>query len=306
MSAVIPATPRGVAYSCEAAMELELAARVADDDEISLAAKVADDADSAVTYYSVGILADQEDLAARAVELLGSRGLRLTYHPIDMDLGGNDPLDDLTVKRMRQRAEELDAPWVTVDLAQWVKRGEPLINNLVPMPLIREAVDWVVPRIQRLQDEIGRPLAVENAPYPFMVGDCDILQLMTEIVDRAGCLATLDIGHLYGLRRQQHSELVKPSDADFCWDRVVEVHIAGNFDRTLPSGEFLFEDYHTYRVSPQVWELAEELVPRAAGVRALMAECEYMPHDDLVASINQISAAVHRWFGTEPGQGGQR
>lgn len=58
-------------------------------------------------------------------------------------------------------------------------------------------------RIKHAQDVIGRPLTIENAPYPFVVGDRDILTLMTRIAERADCLMTIDVGHLYGLRVQR-------------------------------------------------------------------------------------------------------
>lgn len=284
---------RGVAYSCEASTELELAVQVADTVGV---ARADDPSASGLRYYSVGVISDQQDLVEQAITHLAGRGLRLTYHPIDLDVCGQDPLDPAVLRAVRDRADELDTPWITVDLAMWVKGGEVLVNNLVPMPLIKEAVDWTVPRIQQIQEVVGRPVAVENPPYPFMIGDRDILPLMAEIVERAGCLATFDVGHLYGLRRQQHRPLVQDADDDFCWDRVVEVHIAGNFDRVLASGEVLFEDYHTFTVSPEVWQLAELLVPRAHAARAVMAECELMPPADLIQSVYDIGAALQRWF----------
>lgn len=290
---------RGVEFSCEASTEIDLAIDIAQSVGVRGGVVGTENAGANLRYYSVGIISDQTDLAAQAVERLASLGLRLTYHPIDLDVCGSDPLDRRVLRQIRDRAEEINAPWLTVDLAMWTKGGEVLINNLVPMPLIPDSIPWAVDRIKEIQDIVQRPLAVENAPYPFMVGELDVLPLMAEIVDRADCLATLDVGHLYGLRTQQQRPLVQTSDGDFCWDRVVEIHIAGNFDRVLTSGGVLFEDYHTFRASPEVWELAEQLVPRAKNVRALMAECELMPRDDLIASVLDIDAALDRWFPVE-------
>ncbi|WP_322749970.1 MULTISPECIES: DUF692 family multinuclear iron-containing protein [unclassified Frankia] len=294
---------RGVEFSCEASTELDLAAAAADDAAARLAASVADGSAAPVRYYSLGILSDQADLAQHAQEVLGGRGLALTLHPMDLDLAGTDPLDISVLRALRDRARELDAAWVTTDLAMWVRGGEALINNLVPMPLVPEAVDWCVPRICRAQDVIDRPIVIGNAPYPFIVGNTDVLPLMAEIVERTGCLATIDIGHLYGLRRQQGRPLEQPGDDSFCWDHVVEVHLAGLVERVLPGGERVFEDFHTVTISPGVWELAARLVPRARNLRALMAECELMPRADLVHTICRLASALPRWLpGEDPPQ----
>lgn len=274
---------RAAAYSCEASTDLELAR------------DVAEGAKGRAGYYSVGIISDQQDLAAQARSLLDPFGIRCLFHPIDMDLSGTDPLDERLLRDLHARADELDAPWVTSDLAMWTRNGEILVNNLVPMPLIAESVDWCARRISAFQDAIGRPVAIENPPYPFIIGDEDVLVLMAGIVERTGCLACIDVGHLYGLRRQRGMEPVQPSDDDFCWEAVVEVHLAGSHEREI-SGVPLFEDYHPWPVSAPVLALADELVPRAINVRAVVAEAEFMPFDQLVTSIVQIDSALNRWF----------
>ncbi|WP_239333462.1 DUF692 family multinuclear iron-containing protein [Frankia sp. CiP3] len=288
--------PRGVEFSCEASTELDLAAAVADDVAARLAAVVAAGSAAPVRYYSLGILSDQADLAQYAQELLGGRGLALTLHPMDLDLAGTEPLDTAVLRALRRRAHELDVAWVTTDLAMWVRGGEALINNLLPMPLVPEAVDWCVSRVRQAQDVIDRPIAIGNAPYPFVVGNADILELLADIVERSGALVTIDVGHLYGLRRQQGRPLEQPADDSFCWERVVEIRLAGLVERILPGGERVFEDFHTVPVSPGVWELAARLVPRARNLRALMAECELMPRAELVRTICQLASALPRWL----------
>ena len=274
---------RAAAYSCEATTDLDLARAVAE-------------ATGGVAgYYSVGIISDQQDLAASARALLDPLAVRCLFHPIDMDLAGTDPLDRRLLRRLRDRADELDAPWVTSDLAMWTWRGEVLVNNLVPMPLLAESVDWCASRVSAFQDAIGRPVAIENPPYPFIIGDDDILVLMSQIVDRTGCLACLDVGHLYGLRRQRGVDLLAPSDGDFCWEAVVEVHLAGSHERRVDDVA-LFEDYHPWPVSEAVFALADQLIPKATNVRAVVAEAEFMPLEPLVASIRRIDGALNRWF----------
>lgn len=153
-----PPGVHGVCFSCDSITDMDVA-------ELT-AREVGSDA----TWFSVGILADDQELALRSTEFCRRHGLHALFHPLDLDICGTDPLDDRLLRALGERAAELDSPWLNIDLAMWVRDGETLLESLVPMPLVDEAVDWAVDRIKHAQDVIGRPLTIENAPYPSSSG----------------------------------------------------------------------------------------------------------------------------------------
>ncbi|GAA4666383.1 multinuclear nonheme iron-dependent oxidase [Streptomyces youssoufiensis] len=280
-----PPASRGVCFSCDAAVGLEVAEAVAE--RVS----------SAASWFSVGILSSDRELARRWADFCRRRGLRPLFHPLDLDVCGTDTLDEAVLHALGERATELGSPWLNIDLAMWVRQGEALLESLVPMPLVDEAVDWAVERIRHAQAVIGRPITIENAPYPFVVGDTDILTLMSRIAERADCLMTLDVGHLYGLRVQRGQPALLPSDADVAWDRVVEAHMSGTFTRDFPGGVKVVDDKHDWPVVDEVWELAGQLLPRAPNLRSVMVEAEGMGADELATSVLRFAAATERWWG---------
>lgn len=279
-----PPGVHGICFSCDSIKDMDIAEQTATR------------LGSTATWYSVGVLATDQELALRCAEFCRRHGLHALFHPLDLDVCGTDPLDDRLLRLLGQRADELNSPWLNIDLAMWVREGETLLESLVPMPLVDEAVDWAVDRIKHAQDVIGRPLTIENAPYPFVVGDRDILTLMTRIAERADCLMTIDVGHLYGLRVQRGLPPVLPSDDDIAWDRVVEAHMSGTFVRRFEGGVRLVDDKHDWPVSDEVWELADALLPRAPHLRSVMAEAEGMTADELTDSVRRFARRADHWW----------
>lgn len=276
---------RGASFSCDAARGL------------STAQEAARKAGGAAMWYSVGILSGDRELAETFGGFCRDYALRPLFHPIDLDLSGTDPLDMAQVRLLADRAREIGAPWLNADLAMWRRGGEALLESLVPMPLVPESIPWAADRVKRAQDVLQKPIAIENAPYPWPMGDGDILQMMSAIAEEADCLMTVDVGHLYSLRVRQDAPLVRSSDADVAWDRVVESHMSGSFTRHRPEGGVIVDDKHDRPVAPEVLALARQLLPRARNLRSVMAEGEGLDSDRLAKSVREFSSGMGVWWG---------
>jgi uncharacterized protein (UPF0276 family) len=282
-----PATVRGASFSCDPVNDMSVAEAVAK--------RVGD----AATWYSIGVLSENEALAREFIEFCDRHGFRRLFHAIDLDVCGTDPLDLEVLRNQAARAKQIDPPWVNIDLAMWVRRNEPLLEGMIPMPLVPESVPWAVDRIKQVQDVLQRPISIENGPYPFMIGDGDILELMHEIAAQADCLIALDIGHLHGLRVQQRRALLDERDESYDWSRVVEVHMSGSFVDTLPDGEIGVADRHDMEVHPDVFGLFERVLPLLNNVRAVMCEAEGLPAEQLARSVIRVAATLERHWGEQ-------
>lgn len=277
-----PATVRGTSFSCDAV------------NDMSVAEAVADRVGAAATWYSIGVLSENDALAQQCIEFCDRRGFHRLFHAIDLDVCGTDPLDREVLRNLAARANQINAPWVNIDLAMWVRRNEPLLEGMIPIPLVPEAVPWTVDRIKQAQDALQRPISIENGPYPFLIGDGDIVEMMHEIAEKADCLIALDIGHLHGLRVQQRRPLLSDRDENHDWSRVVEVHMSGSFVDTTADGEIAVADRHDMEVHPDVFGLFERVLPLLSNVRAVMCEAEGLSADELARSVVRVNDTLQR------------
>lgn len=255
--------------------------------ERDLAAEAVRRARPPVTAFSAAALCGQDDLVDELGTFAKANGLSIYLHALDLDLAGIDPVDPGMVRQIADYARALGSPWITTDFAMWVLRGEKLIENMLPVPLTREAVDWVADRTRRIQDIAQLPIVGENPPYPVLAGDLDILTLMAGIAERADCGLCMDIGHLYILRQQRGEPVERPEDADFPWERVVEAHISGITCRDFNAYQ-LVQDQHRWPVDDPVWRTTELLMPRMTQLQALIGESEGMGIDDLVVKLERM------------------
>jgi uncharacterized protein (UPF0276 family) len=100
------------------------------------------------------------DPAAHVLEALRSRA-PLTLHSVGMSLGSSDPLDLAHLGRLRELAERLEPALVSDHLA-WVSLDGRQFHDLLPLPFLEEAVVHVAERVARVQDLLGRRIALEN------------------------------------------------------------------------------------------------------------------------------------------------
>lgn len=240
-----------------------------------------------VEAFSAAALCGQDELVTELGTFAKDNGLAVYLHALDLDLAGIDPVDPGMVRQIADYARELGSPWITTDFAMWVLGGEKLIENMVPVPLTPEAVDWVADRTKRIQDIAQLPVVGENPPYPVLTGDLDVLTLMAGVAEQADCGLCLDIGHLYILRQQRGEPVLRPEDDDFPWERVVEAHVSGITCRDFAAYQ-LVQDQHRWPVDEAVWRATRALLPRMTRLRALIGESEGMAADDLVTKLERM------------------
>ncbi|GAA2434410.1 DUF692 family multinuclear iron-containing protein [Streptomyces mauvecolor] len=215
-------------------------------------------------------------------------------HTLDLDLCGLDPIDETLVRQLGVAARRLGVEWVTTDLAMWTKDGEALVEALVPMPWIADAVDYVVPRVERMQELLGVRVAVENSSYAYVIGDANPFTLQSEIVVRADAAMVYDVGHHLIASTVSGISTDDLMPADYAWDRVVESHLSGVTVLAAEDGPTA-DDQHAAPISEELWQLARRHMPEARGLRAMVAESEGIRGEDLVTKVGRLAAEVEIW-----------
>src|SRR5262249_37028105 len=85
----------------------------------------------------------------------------LSVHAVGLSLGSVDGLDEAHLARIAALVKRLEPEWMSDHLA-WCTNGGHYFNDLLPLPYTEEALDVVVRNVERLQEALGRRVAIEN------------------------------------------------------------------------------------------------------------------------------------------------
>ena len=120
----------------------------------------------------------------------------LSCHGLSLSLGGSAPLDTQLLEQVGQFLETHQVPLYSEHLSYCSDDGH--LYDLLPIPFTDEAVRHTAARIRRVQELLGRRIAVENvsyylAPEPAM----DELAFTNAVLAEADCDLLLDVNNVY-------------------------------------------------------------------------------------------------------------
>lgn len=212
----------------------------------------------------------------------------LTCHGLSLSLGGAEPLDDTLLQKLRRFLDRHRVGLYSEHLSYCADDGQ--LYDLLPIPFTDEAVAHVAARIRRVQDALGRRIAVENvsyyaAPYQAMA-EADFV---TAVLDEADCDLLLDVNNIY-VNSINHGYDAAEFLARMPSHRIASYHIAGHYDEA----EDLKVDTHGADVKADVWRLLAEAY-RVHGVRPTLLERDFNfpPLADLLAEVERIRELQH-------------
>lgn len=207
----------------------------------------------------------------------------LTCHGLSLSLGGAEPLDDTLLQKLRRFLDRHRVLLYSEHLSYCADDGQ--LYDLLPIPFTDEAVAHVAARIRRVQDALGRRIAVENvsyyaAPYQAMA-EADFV---TAVLDEADCDLLLDVNNIY-VNSINHGYDAAQFLARMPSRRIASYHIAGHYDEA----QDLKIDTHGADVKNDVWQLLAEAY-RVHGVRPTLLERDFNfpPLADLLAEVERI------------------
>lgn len=207
-------------------------------------------------------------------------------HGVSMSIGAVTPLEKDYLARLGVVLDRLNPAWFSDHLC-FCKVGDRDVHDLLPIPFTKEALMHVAERIKRVQGEMERPLALENASsyLTFASSEMGEAEFLAELCERADCGILLDVNNVY-VSAQNHG-----FDAEAYIDaipegRVVQIHLAGHMDK----GRYLL-DTHSDHVASPVWDLYARAIRRIGAVSTLIEWDDLIPEwDVLVAEANLARA----------------
>jgi uncharacterized protein (UPF0276 family) len=171
-------------------------------------------------------------------------------HGLSLSIGGTESLDVEFLKRVKQFLDDYQIPIYTEHLSWCTDDGH--LYDLLPIPCTQEAVNWVVGRIQQVQDLLGRQIGVENVSYYIAHPDAEMTEVdfINSVVKTSDCFLHLDVNNIYVNSKNFNFD----AEQYLCGlplNQVQYIHIAGHY--TEPDG--LLVDTHGAKVIDPVWDL---------------------------------------------------
>lgn len=220
--------------------------------------------------------------AALAVLREGRASYPISLHGVGLALGSAVGLDDWHVDQLARLVAHID-PIRVSDHACFARgniaQSSPLTTvhgaDLLPIPFNKEALDVMAANVQRVQDRLKRPIAVENLSVylTFAGGEMAEPYFLNRLAQRTGCQLLVDVNNIYvnALNDQLNQLCRDPLQQCTDWlnaidpAHVAEIHLAGHID----CGDIVIDD-HGSRIKAPVWTLYQHAVERFGAAPTLI------------------------------------
>lgn len=215
----------------------------------------------------------------------------VVMHGVSLSVGSTDPLDKGYLKKLKELARRIAPEWISDHLC-WGCVGGHNLHDLLPLPYTEETIRHVVRRVKRVQDFLGRRIALENVSS-YMTFTQSVMpewEFLKTIVEEADCKILLDINNIYvssvnhSFDPEEYIEAVPP-------DRVVQFHLAGHSNK----GKFLL-DTHDHPIKPVVWKLYRKALERFGPVSTLIEWDDHIPTFPKLQEVADRAKGIYEDF----------
>lgn len=215
----------------------------------------------------------------RAVLERVRRDVPVALHGVSLSIGGTSPLNERYLDDLRALCAEVE-PAIVSDHLCFGTVGRHYGHDLWPLPYTEEAVAHVAARVARVQDRLGRRLALENVSSYARFADSQLTEwdFLDAVTGRADCDILLDLNNVYVSARNLGFSAEDYVDG-VPHKRVAQFHLAGHSDL----GSHLLDD-HGSAVPPAVWALHRRAVHRFGPTPTIVEWDENVPTLDRLAA----------------------
>jgi len=213
----------------------------------------------------------------------------LYCHGLSLSLGGPDALDETFVQRLRRFLDRHRAVVYSEHLSYCTDGAH--LYDLAPIPFTGEAVRHVAARIRRVQDLLGRRIAIENVSYyaaPWR--ELDEIDFIRAVLEEADCDLLLDVNNIH-VNSVNHGYEATAFLHALPAHRVAYLHIAGHYREA----EDLIIDSHGAPVIEPVWRLLDLAYAHVGPLPTLLErDFNLPPLAELSTEVARIRAAQQR------------
>lgn len=203
----------------------------------------------------------------------------VSLHGVGLSLGSANPPPRHHLEKLKALVDRIEPAAVSEHLC-WSSVNGGFLNDLLPLPYTREALDTVCGHVFQTQDFLGRAILVENVSsyLRFAGAQMPEWEFVAAVARRTGCGILLDVNNIYvsarnhGFDPQAYLEAI-PVDC------VQEIHLAGYEEE-----EGFFIDTHSRPVHAPVWALYATALARFGPVATLIEWDNDIPTLDVLVA----------------------
>ena len=214
----------------------------------------------------------------------------IVLHGVSLSIASTAPLDMDYLAGLKALARRVDPRWLSDHLC-WTGVHGVNLHDLLPVPYTEEALAHVVERISRVQDYLGRRIAIENVSsyLEYASSEMSEWEFVAEMAKRADCWLLLDVNNVFVSGVNHDFDTLSFLDS-IPTDRVVQFHLAGHSE-----GDTCLIDTHDHAICEEVFSLYGKAVERFGAVSTMIERDDNIqPLAELVAELDVARAVAKR------------
>jgi uncharacterized protein len=194
----------------------------------------------------------------------------LSLHGVGLNIGAGGPLDRDHLARLKRLCERYQPESFSEHLA-WSSHGDVFFNDLLPLPYTEATLASVIEHVDEVQSVLGRRLLLENPATYLLFKESTIPEtaFLQAIARATGCGLLLDINNVF-VSARNHATDANAYLAEFPFDLVGEIHLAGHFETVDDQGFPLCIDAHGSPVIDDVFTLFDQVISCAGPLPTLI------------------------------------
>ncbi len=214
----------------------------------------------------------------------------VAMHGVSLSIGATDPLDLDYLRQVKALAHRIE-PAIISDHLCWTGYAGLNMHDLLPVPHTEEAIAHIVERVLRVQDTLGRRIALENVSsyVDYSFSAVPEWEFLAAIAERADCDILLDVNNVY-VSSFNHEFDPLAYLAAIPPARVRQFHLAGHEN----NGTHIVDTHNAPVIDP-VWALYAEAVRRFGPVPAMIErDANIPPLGELIDEMDAMRAVADK------------
>lgn len=216
------------------------------------------------------------------------RDYPMAMHGVAMSIGAAGGIDEGYVRKVKALADRIE-PAVVSDHLCWTGYAGLNMHDLLPVPHTEEAIAHIAERVQRVQDKLGRRIALENVSsyVDYSFSAVPEWEFLAAVAERADCDILLDVNNIY-VSSYNHEFDPLAYLAAVPPARVRQFHLAGHEN----NGTHIVDTHNAPVIDP-VWSLFAEAVRLFGPVPAMIErDANIPPLAELLEEVEAMRAVA--------------
>lgn len=241
------------------------------------------------------------DFEARPIQILEKirKDFPLSLHSVGNSLGSAQKLDLNHLKKLKKLIEITD-PFLVSDHISWGMVDKKHLNDLLPLPYTKAALQAISANVSRMQDFLKREILVEN-PSAYLVfknQEMDEAEFINLLTKKTGCSLLLDVNNIFV--SSQNNQAFKPDEYLKKLDKkiVKEIHLAGHSDNEIFDGKNykkILIDTHNNFVCDEVWEIYKKAIKCFGKIPSLIEWDQDFPEfEELMGEARKAAEVIKK------------